>query len=94
MQTFVAELDGTPVIAFQAKNKVEARAFLERDSIKQELKAMEQGGRRLWASASRLRIRAANAAERQRLAMAMLAFGLMAKRIDVNFWVSLLSTNI
>lgn len=94
MHAFVAEVDGKPVIAFQAKNKAEARAFVKRKSIQKEIRAMKRGGKRVWAEASKLSVRAANPVERRHLAMSMLSVGLLAKRIDLNFWVSLISTQI
>lgn len=94
MHSFVAEIDGVPVIAFQAKNKKEARAFVERNPVKKEIRGMKHRGKRIWEKTSELRIRAATPIERRYLAMSMLSIGLMAKRIDVNFWVSLLSTQI
>lgn len=94
MHSFVAEIDGVPVIAFQAKNKKEARAFVERRSMKKELRALKHRGKQVWKGTSKLKIRAANPLERRHLAMSMLSIGLLAKRVDVNFWVSLLSTQI
>jgi hypothetical protein len=94
MHAFVAEVDGVPVIAFQAKNKVEARAFVERKPVKKAIRSMELRGKLLWEKTSELRIRAANSVERRHLAMSMLSIGLLAKRIDMNFWVSLLSTQV
>lgn len=94
MHSFVAEIDGVPVIAFQAKNKKEARAFVERHPVKKEIRSMKLRGKRIWDKTSELRIRAANPVERRRLAMSMLSIGLMAKRIDVNYWVSLMSMHI
>lgn len=94
MHAFVAEVDGVPVIAFQAKTKAEARAFVERAPLKNEIRAMTHHGKRVWDRASQLSVRAANPAERRRLAMSMLSIGLLAKRIDLNFWVSLLSMQV
>lgn len=94
MHAFVAEVDGVPVVAFQAKNKVEARKFIDREPVKQEIRTAKFRGKRVWDKASELRIRAANPAERRHLAMSMLSIGLLAKRIDLNFWVSLLSMQI
>lgn len=94
MHTFVAEVDGKPVIAFQAKNKAAARAFVERKSIKTEIRSMTHRGKRIWDRASELTVRAAKPAERRHFAMSMLSLGLLAKRVDVNFWVSLLSASI
>lgn len=94
MQTFVAEIDGIPVIAFQAKNKAEARAFVERRSMRKELRALKYRGMRLWHETCDLRVRAATRSERRQLTMAMLSIGLMAKRIDLNFWASLISTQL
>jgi hypothetical protein len=94
MHAFVAEVDGKPIIAFQAKNKVEARAFVKRDSVQQEIRAMKRGGMPVCDKASDLHIRAANPVERRRLAMSMLSIGLLAKRIELDFWISLISTQI
>lgn len=94
MHAFVAEVDGKPVIAFQAKNKLEARAFVESKPVQKEIRSMKKGGQRIWDKASELRVRAANPAERRHLAMSMLSVGLLAKRIDVNYWVSLLSMTV
>ena len=94
MHTFVAETKGTPLIAFQAKNKAAARVFIKRKPIREELRALECHGKRVWDGMSEIRVRAANAAERRQLVMSMLSVGLMVKRIDLNFWVSLISTQI
>jgi len=94
MHTFVAEVDGKPVIAFQAKNKAEAKAFVESKPVNSEIRTMKHRGKRIWDKASELRVRAANPAERRHLAMSMLSMGLLAKRIDVNYWVSLLSMTV
>lgn len=94
MHAFVAEVNGKAVIAFQAKNKAEARAFVESQSMKKEIRSMTHCGKRIWDKAAELRIRAANPAERRYLAMSMLSIGLLAKRVDLNFWVSLLSTQV
>lgn len=94
MQTFVAEIKGLPVIAFQAKNKAAARDFVASQSIQDELRAMEKDGSPVWDGKSRIRVRSANRGERQQLVMGMLTVGLMAKRIDINFWVSLIASTL
>jgi hypothetical protein len=92
MQTFVAEISGVPVIAFQAKNKAAARDFVASQSIRDELRTMERDGKRVWDGKAKIRVRSANRGERQQLVMGMLSVGLIAKRIDLNFWVSLISS--
>jgi len=94
MHAFVAEVDSIPVVAFQAKNKEEARKFVERPPVKKEIRTAKHRGKRVWGKASKLHIRAANPVERRHLAMSMLSIGLLAKRIDLNFWVSLVSMQI
>jgi hypothetical protein len=94
MHSFVAEIDGKPLIAFQAKNKDEAKAFVERGKIREELRALQRGGKPVWDGVADFTVRAANKAERRQLTLAMLSIGLMAKRINFDFWVSLISAQI
>jgi hypothetical protein len=92
MQTYVAEIKGVPVIAFQAKSKAAAKDFVASQSIQDDIRAMERDGKRVWDGKARIRVRSANRGERQQLVMGMLSVGLIAKRIDINFWVSLITS--
>jgi hypothetical protein len=64
MQTYVAAIDGKPVLAFRAEDDEQARAIVDRESMRSDLKALvDFDGNPLWNGKSPIAVREATPAE-------------------------------
>jgi hypothetical protein len=64
MQTYVAAVGGKPVLAFRAEDDEQARAIVDGNSMRSDLKALaDVDGKPLWDGKSPIEVREATAAE-------------------------------
>ena len=65
MQTYVAEIDGSAVIAFRASNDAEAQMWLyTKEAVRSDLAVLQNEGRPLWDGETPIVVRAATFAEK------------------------------
>jgi len=65
MQTYVAEIDGRAVMAFRAKNGLEAQNWLDTaQTVRAELMVLQSEGKPLWDGRMEIIARAATLAEK------------------------------
>jgi hypothetical protein len=65
MQTYVAEVAGRAVIAFRAKDEIEAQKWIDtEEDVRSDLAVLENEGRPLWDGETAIVVRAATFAEK------------------------------
>jgi hypothetical protein len=65
MQTYVAEVAGRAVIAFRAKDEIEAQEWIDtEEAVRSDLTVLENEGRPLWDGETPIVVRAATFAEK------------------------------
>jgi hypothetical protein len=63
---YTLEIDGKPVLSFQAATGEEARGVMKEEWLKSDLKAIKSGGRSLWDGKQKLTVRVAAPSEATR----------------------------
>jgi hypothetical protein len=65
VQTYVAEVAGRAVIAFRAKDEIEAQKWIDTEkAVRSDLAVLENEGRPLWDGETPIVVRAATFAEK------------------------------